>query len=151
MGRRAEVLTRTLRGGREMSATSGKLLHAEITEVIIGGFHTVYRYFGSGFLEAVYKNALAIELGRRGLVVRREVPVELTYLGIPVGTYRIDLLVNDKVIVESKAHVELTAADEKQIINYLGATPLEVGLLLNFGPKPAFQRFVFTNARKRSA
>lgn len=134
-----------------MASPSGKLLHAEITNPIIGGFHTVYRYFGFGFVEAVYKNALAVELGRRGLIVRREVPVELAYLGVPVGTYRIDLLVNDKVVVEVKAQRALTAVDEKQLINYLGATDLEVGLLFNFGPEPKFQRFVFSNARKRSA
>ena len=128
--------------------TLGKLLHAEITDPIIGGFHFAYRHFGFGFLEAVYKNTLAVELGRRGLKVRREVPIEITYFGVSVGTYRVDLLVNDKIVVEIKSKNALTVADEKQLINYLKATDLEVGLLFNFGPEPKFQRIVFSNDRK---
>jgi GxxExxY protein len=127
---------------------SGKLLHAEITDPIIGGYHAVYRVFGFGFLEGVYANALGVELGRRGLQVRREVPIEICYLGVSVGTYRVDLLVNGKIVVEVKAQSQLTLADERQLLNYLKATNLEVGLLFNFGPVPKFQRVVYSNDRK---
>jgi len=74
------------------------LLHGELTDQIIGGCYSVYREWGFGFLEAVYKNSLAVELGRRGLTAKREVPVHLHYLGVPVGAYRIDMLVENKVI-----------------------------------------------------
>ena len=126
----------------------GELLHAELTDQILGGCYAVYKVFGFGFLEVVYRNALAVELARRGLIVKKEVPVEILYLGVPVGTYRIDLLVNDKVIVESKTQKAITVADEKQLINYLKATPHEVGLVFNFGPEPKFQRIVYSNSRK---
>jgi GxxExxY protein len=124
------------------------LLYRELTDEIIGGCYTVYRALGHGFVENVYKNALAVELGRRGLIVKREVPVEICYLGVPVGTYRIDLLVNDLIIVETKAQHALTIVDEKQLSNYLKATTLEVGLLFNFGPEPKVNRIVHSNDRK---
>jgi GxxExxY protein len=127
---------------------SGKLLHAEITEQVIGAFHTVYRTFGFGFLEPVYANALWVELGRRGVIAKREVPVEILYAGVPVGTYRVDLLVSDRVVVEVKTQNVLSKGDERQLMNYLKATNLEVGLLFNFGPDPTFQRIVYSNERK---
>ena len=126
----------------------GILLHAPITDQILGGCYSLYRALGYGFLETVYKNGLVVELGRRGLVVRREVPVEVFYLGVSIGFYRIDLLVNEKVIVEVKAQHSLTVVDEKQLSNYLKATNLEVGLLFNFGPEPKFERIVYSNDRK---
>lgn len=126
----------------------GKLLHAELTDEIIGGCYAVYRTFGHGFLERVYKNALVVELSRRSLITKREVPVEVFYLGVPVGTYRIDLLVNDLIVVEVKAQHALTNVDEKQLSNYLKASNLEVGLLFNFGPEPKVSRIVYSNSRK---
>jgi GxxExxY protein len=126
------------------------LLHGDLTDQIIGGCYTVYKKWGFGFLETVYANSLAVELGRIGLRAKREVPVQLHYLGVPIGTYRIDMLVNDKVIVEVKSQRALSVADEKQLINYLKATDLEVGLLFNFGPEPKLQRIVFSNHRKLS-
>lgn len=99
-------------------------------------------------MEAVYANSLVVELSRRGLKAKREVPVQLHYLGVPVGTYRVDMLVNDTVIVEVKSQKALSVADEKQLCNYLKATDLEVGLLFNFGPEPKLQRLVFSNTRK---
>ena len=119
-----------------------------VTDQILGGCYSLYRALGYGFLENVYKNGLVVELGRRGLVAKREVPVEVFYLGVSIGTYRIDLLVNDKVILEVKAQHSLTVVDEKQLSNYLKATSIEVGLLFNFGPEPKFQRIVYSNARK---
>jgi GxxExxY protein len=121
-----------------------ELLHRDLTEGIIGGFHTVYRNFGYGFLEKPYANALVVELGRRGLRVKREVPIEIFYEGVSVGAYRIDLLVENKIIVEVKSQKALTVADERQLINYLKAANLEVGLLFNFGPEPKFQRMVYS-------
>ena len=126
----------------------GELLHRALTDEIIGGCYSVYRALGHGFLENVYKNALAVELGRRGLSVKREVLVEVCYLGVSVGTYRIDLLVEDKVIVEVKAQSALTVVDIKQLQNYLKATIMEVGVLFNFGPEPKFERIVYSNDRK---
>ena len=125
------------------------LLHGELTEVIISAFYKVYHTLGYGFLETVYRNALTVELGRRGLQVKRETPIEVFYEGVSVGTYRIDLLVADKVIVEVKTKVGLTAVDDKQLGNYLRATPFEVGLLFNFGPEPKLQRMIYTNDRKQ--
>jgi GxxExxY protein len=128
--------------------SSNKLLHGEITDQILGGCFSVYRKWGFGFLERVYANSLEIELSRRGLHVRRELPVQLRYLGVPVGAYRIDMLVNDKVIVEVKAQSTLSIADEKQLTNYLKATDIEVGIVFNFGPDPKFQRLVLTSDHK---
>lgn len=125
-----------------------KLLYRDLTERILNSCFTVYRALGHGFLESVYRNALCVELNQRGIAARREVPVEILYLGVPVGTYRIDILVDDKVIIEAKAQHRLTEADEKQLGNYLKATVQEVGLLFNFGPEPKFKRIVYSNDRK---
>jgi len=124
------------------------LLQADITDKIIGAFFAVYRELGFGFLESVYANALAVELGSRGVVVRREVPVEVLYKGAGVGTFRFDMLVEGAVLVEIKASEYITETDERQLLNYLRATNVEVGLLLHFGPKPKYRRFVYSNSRK---
>lgn len=124
------------------------LLEGHATEQIIGAFHDVYRNLGYGFLEAAYARALSIELQRRGVEYAREVPVEVNYLGVAIGTYRIDLIVQQRVLVEVKSTKALTDADTRQVLNYLRATTLEVGLLLHFGPSPRFRRFLYTNDRK---
>jgi GxxExxY protein len=121
-----------------------KLLYRELTQEIIGAFYTVYNEFGYGFLESVYKNALVIELQVRNLKVRREVPMELQYLGVPVGQYRVDMLVGESVVVECKSTAHLSDADNRQLLNYLRSSKLSVGLLLHFGPKPEHRRFVWT-------
>jgi GxxExxY protein len=120
------------------------LIHEELTNVIIGAFFAVYKALGFGFLEAIYANALEVELNRRGLRVRREVPTEVFYLGVPVGTYRFDMLVNESVLVEVKASRTTTDADLRQLMNYLRATKLTVGLLLHFGPRGQFKRLVYS-------
>jgi GxxExxY protein len=120
------------------------LLEEHTTNQIIGAFFAVNRAFGFGFLESIYANALAIELGRRGLRVSREVPIEVFYLGVPVGTYRFDMLVNDSVLVEIKAARVVTEADDRQLLNYLRAARVEVGLLVHFGPKAQFKRLVYS-------
>lgn len=128
-----------------------KLKHSEITDKILKAFFTkVYRRLGYGFLEKVYVNALVIELRRMGLKVAEQVRILVYYDGIVVGEYYADLVVEDLVIVECKAIKQLDDDDEAQLLNYLRATPYEVGLLLNFGPRPTFCRKAFDNANKAS-
>lgn len=122
--------------------------HSELTEVIIGAFFAVYNALGYGFLEKVYANALKLELDRRGLKVQQEFPVSVRYLGQIIGEYYADLVVNDLVIVEIKATKALVQEHEAQLLNYLKATPYEVGLLLNFEPKLEQKHRSFDNTRK---
>jgi GxxExxY protein len=124
------------------------MLHEEITSQIIAAFYTVYNKLGYGFLETVYESALVLELRKTGLKVMEQVPIEVCYDGRPIGEYFADLLVEEMVIVEVKAADALIQAHENQLVNYLKATRLEVGLVLNFGPEPQFKRKIFTNARK---
>ena len=126
------------------------LKHADITELIIQAFYTVYNTLGYGFLEKVYVNALAIELRRLGLEVVQEMRIAVYYGGEMIGEYFADLVVAGVVIVEVKAAKALLEEHEAQLLNYLKATPYEVGLVLNFGPKPEFKRKAFDNSRKGS-
>ena len=113
----------------------------EITERIIGCAMRVHRVFGPGILEAVYQNALAHELGKAGLSCSCEQKVQVRYDGVIVGEYFPDMLVDGQVIVENKAIRSLSAAHEVQLVHYLAATGLDVGLLLNFGtPRLQFKR-----------
>ena len=116
--------------------------HKELTESIICCFFTVYNTLGYGFLEKVYENALVEELSLRGLNVKAQVPVNVFYKNKCVGNYFCDLLVDDKVIVELKAAKTLMPDHEAQLLNYLKATEVDVGLLLNFGTKPEVKRRV---------
>ena len=122
--------------------------HSDQTEQIIGAFYAVYSALGYGFLEKVYVKALMIELQGRELVVKNEFPICVYYAGQVVGEYFADLVVNDLVILEIKAAKCLAAEHEAQLLNYLKATPYEVGLALNFGPKPETKRCAFNNSRK---
>lgn len=122
--------------------------HSDLTEHIIGGFYAVYAALGYGFLENVYGKALKIELERRGMNARNELPIKVYYLGQLIGEYFADLVVNDLIILEIKAVRTLVDEHEAQLLNYLKATPYEVGLLLNFGPKPETKRRSFDNTRK---
>jgi GxxExxY protein len=122
--------------------------HEQLTEQIIRAFYTVYHTLGYGFLEKVYENSLAIELRKLGLAVVQQAEIKVYYAGVVVGEYYADLLVADAVIVEIKAARALLAEHEAQLLNYLKATPYEVGLLLNFGPKPEIKRKVYDNERK---
>lgn len=123
------------------------LLHGRTTETIIRCFYQVYNSLGYGFLEKVYENALKHELTENGLAVVSQVPIEVFYNDLKVGQYYADLLVENKVIVEIKAAQSLCEEHEFQLINYLKATDMEVGLLLNFGKQPAFKRKIFQNLR----
>lgn len=124
--------------------------HSEVTETIIKGFYIVYNALGYGFLEKVYANALAIELRALGLTVAQEQRITIAYCGEQIGEYSADMVVNDAVIVELKAVKTLLEEHEAQLLNYLKATPYEVGLLLNFGSKPEVKRKAFDNDRKGS-
>jgi GxxExxY protein len=121
------------------------LLEEALTHKVIGAFFQVYNTLGFGFLEAVYERALEVELRRRGLQVAREVSVNVWYLDEIVGHYRADLLVENVVVVELKAHRVLVPQDRAQLLNCLRASDLEVGLLLNFGVRPSFLRVVSSN------
>ena len=121
-----------------------ELLHKELTDKIIGAFYTVYNELGYGFLEKVYENAMLIELKELRLNVHQQMPIKVRYRGYVVGEYFADLCVQDAVILELKAEETLRDADEAQILNYLKATGYDVGLLLNFGPRPEFARKVYT-------
>lgn len=116
----------------------------DVTDGIISAFYYVNNALGYGFLEKVYENALSYELRQRGFEVAAQQPITVWYKGVAVGEYFADLLVNRCVIVELKSTVALAAAHEAQLINYLKATGMEVGLLLNFGPKPQVKRKIFT-------
>jgi|SRR5579884_2539449 len=122
--------------------------HWDLCHHIIGIFYSVYNELGYGFLETVYEEALAIELASAGLSVARQVPTPIWFHGRIIGEYKADLIVNNQVLLELKAARAIDPSHEAQILNYLRATEIEVGLLLNFGPKPHFRRFVFENNRK---
>jgi GxxExxY protein len=122
--------------------------HSDITEQILAAFYAVYSTLGYGFLEKVYVNALKIELERRELKVAKEFEIKIHYANQIIGEYYADLIVAESVIVEIKAAKLLAQEHEAQLLNYLKATPYEVGLLLNFGPKPEQKRRSFDNDRK---
>jgi GxxExxY protein len=107
--------------------------HSDLTERIIGAAMRVHSALGPGFLESVYQKSLEIELKRRGLEVACEHRITVYYTGIPVGEFVSDMLVDDAVLVENKAVRALAPAHEVQLVNYLTATHLDIGLLLNFG------------------
>ncbi|RMH32647.1 MAG: GxxExxY protein [Gammaproteobacteria bacterium] len=124
--------------------------HSDLTGQIIAAFYDVYNTLGSGFLEKVYENALAHELQKRGHRVRQQIPIDVFYDGVNVGHYVADLIVDDLVIVEMKAIENITSAHEAQLLNYLRATGIEVGLLLNCGPRPQVRRKIYETARHKS-
>lgn len=124
------------------------LKYKELTEKIIKIFYRVYNKLGYGFLEKVYENAMMIEFGKEGIPATSQSPIKVVYEKQIIGEYFADILVEDKVIVEIKASKSLALEHEAQLLNYLKATNIEVGLLLNFGPKPEIKRKVFDNSRK---
>ncbi|WP_197743297.1 GxxExxY protein [Desulfosarcina ovata] len=122
--------------------------HQALTEEIIKVFYRVYNALGYGFLEKVYENAMMIEFKKEGLSALQQSPIDVIYSDQIVGQYFADLIVDGKVIVEIKAKKHLGTEDEAQLLNYLKATDKEVGLLINFGPKPELTRKVFSNSKK---
>ncbi len=131
-----------------MNTDTRGLKHGELTEKILGVFYEVYNELGCGFLEGVYESALSIALTAAGVKIERQVPIPVWFRKIQVGDYRADIVVERVVIVEIKAARALDVTHEAQLLNYLRATSVEIGLLLNFGPQPQFKRLVFDNSRK---
>ncbi len=129
-----------------MKQTEAK--HKDLTELIIKAFYAAYTILGYGFLEKVYENAMTIELRKLGLRVVQQAPIIVSYEGQEIGHYNADLLVEEAVLVELKAARTLAPEHEAQLLNYLKATPYEVGLLLNFGPDPQIKRKTYDNERK---
>jgi GxxExxY protein len=132
-----------------MNADQHGYKHEELTGRILKVFYEVYNELGYGFLESVYEKAMALALNAAGLKTERQMPVVVWFRGNAVGDFAADLLVRTSVLVELKATRTLEPAHEAQLLNYLRATEIEVGLLLNFGPKPQVRRFVFDNERKK--
>lgn len=122
----------------------------QTTRVIIGAFYYVFNRLGSGFLESVYHRALGNALERSGSHVEREAALSVAFEGQVVGEFRADLIVDRQVLVEVKAAEHIVAPHEAQIINYVRASGLPVGLLSNFGPRPSYRRFVGPSAMRRS-
>lgn len=124
--------------------------HSDITDLVLNAFYKVHRKLGYGFSEKVYENSLAIELRKLGLRVAQQQEIQVFYDGQPVGTYFADLVVNEVGMLELKAAKQLADEHEAQLLNYLKATRIEVGLLLNFGPTTDMKRRVYDNDRKGS-
>lgn len=123
----------------------------ELTRSIIGAFFKSYNILGHGFLESVYRRSLVLELRERGLSVLEETPVEVAYRGEIVGFFRLDVLVEQRIAIELKSSATLGPTDKRQLLNYLRATTLDIGLLLHYGPEPKVHRLVsprYLNAEK---
>ena len=119
---------------------TGELIHERLTHSVIGAFYEVDNSIGFGLLEPLYAAALTIELRKRGHTVAREVGVRVSYKGAEIGRQRIDMIVDDVLVVEIKSTTELHPSARRQLLSYLCATHLELGLLLHFGPKARFHR-----------
>ncbi len=127
----------------DSNADAGSGVHRDITEAIIGVAYDIANTLGCGYLEKVYENAMCVGLAEKGLSVSQQTPVRVSYRGQTVGDYVLDLIVDNAVLVEVKATLEHQAIYAAQVLNYLKATQLPVGLLINFGrPKLVVKRFV---------
>ena len=126
------------------------LKHSSLTESIIGTFFEVYNELGHGFLESVYENSLAIALREKGFEVYQQIAIPVHFRGKLVGDFVADMIIDRTVLLELKSARTIDPAHVAQLLNYLKATEIEVGLLLNFGHKPEFKRLAFENRRKRS-
>lgn len=124
------------------------LLHQELSEKILRAFFNVYNTLGYGFLEKVYENALFIELKSLDVYCERQKPIEVYFKSEKVGDYYADIIAENKIILELKAAESLVPEHEAQLLNYLKATEIEVGFLLNFGKKPEFKRMILENKLK---
>ena len=131
-------------------AINSNYKHSELTETIIGVFYEVYSELGYGFLESVYRDSLRLALIEKGFAVEQEVPVSVYFRGSNVGDFRADLVVNRMILLELKTADQIVAAFESQVLNYLRSTSLELGLILNFGPRPQVRRLLLDNCRKHA-
>jgi GxxExxY protein len=117
-----------------------QLIFEPLSREIIAALYHVHNQLGFGFNEPVYSRSMAVALCQRGLRVEREVPINVLFEGVEVGMYRIDMLVENKIILEIKASEKLTDVPRVQLRNYLAAAKLELGLVLHFGPRASFYR-----------
>lgn len=124
--------------------------HSDLTKKIIKAYYNVYNNLGYGFLEKVYEKAMIIELKKQGLECETQKPIDVFYDKISIGSYFADIIVENKVIIELKACEYLIEEHEIQLVNYLKATEIEVGLLLNFGKEVEYKRKVLSNDFKRN-
>jgi len=127
--------------------TQRDLLEQPLTYSVIGAFFDVYNALGYGFLEHLYVKAMERELLARGHQVAREMSVRVRYKDQEIGVQRIDMIVDQRLVIETKSTLELHRSATRQGYNYLRATDLEVGLLLHFGPEPCFYRVICRNRR----
>ena len=126
------------------------LKHGSITDQILRVFYDVYNELGHGFLESVYHRALVLALKSKGMKVCSRVSIPVWFRGERVGYFEADVLVEDCVLLELKAARMLDSSHRVQLMNYLRATEIEVGLLLNFGERPEFKRLIFDNLKKKT-
>jgi len=131
-----------------MNTDTHRFKHSEITQKVIGVFFDVFNELGHGCLESVYEKSLELALNAIGIDVRRKIEIPVWFRRSQVGDFEADMLVEGCVLLELKAVRRLDSSHEAQLLNYLRATEIEVGLLLNFGLKPEFKRLIFDNARK---
>lgn len=124
------------------------LKHRDLSRKIIKAFYEVYNELGSGFTESVYESALYIVLNDYGLEANRQHPVKVNFREKIIGEFRADVIVEEKIILELKSVSKILPEHDAQLINYLKATSIDIGLLLNFGDKPEFKRFIFDKKRK---
>ena len=124
------------------------LKHKELTEQLIGIFFNLYNELGHGFLESVYEQAFSVVLAENQTFFERQVALPVWFHGVQISEFRADLLVDRKVLIELKTGRDIDLAWEKQLLNYLRATDIEVGLLFKFGPQAQFRRYAFENTRK---
>jgi GxxExxY protein len=125
--------------------------HQELTQLILGVFYEVYNELGHGFLESVYQEAMLVALRQTGAMVEGQSPLPVWFRGERIGDFRADLIVGNAVIVELKAGRDLEPVHHAQLLNYLRASELEVGLLLNVGPAaPKIKRLIFANETKKN-
>ncbi len=117
-----------------------EIIEKDLSALIIAAFYEVYNALGFGFLESVYAKALEIALRRRGLRVEREVACEIYFMGEKVGLHRADILVEGRIVIEVKASQNLADFSKRQLLNYVSAFGLRLGILLHFGPRPSFHR-----------
>ena len=132
-----------------METSPNGLKHAGLTDKVIGVFYDVYNELGYGFLESTYAEAMVMALEDAGLTAEREVSVPVWFRGRKAGQYFADLLVEGTVLLELKTARSHDSSHEAQLLHYLRATEIEVGLLLNFGVRPQFRRLLFDNPRKK--
>jgi len=134
--------------GSTQMGTEKKLKFEDISDKILKAFYKIYNVFGYGFLEKVYEKALVIELIKSGLKCKNQQPIKVFYDGNVIGNYIADIIVENKILLELKSLNTLSKQDEAQLLNYLSCTEMEVGLLLNFGPKPQTKRKILDNERE---